>query len=374
MKGSADGYAYDAKGQQDEPEDGIQDEGCKREWPAGDEEKQEEEKFQHDGSYTYCTGMGRESSLGECMLQRVVAVDWSGDKGPGQRKKIWAGVWTRHAAGKVGGGKVRLEDGRTREELTAWLIAMAAETPAMVVSIDCCFSYPAWFLREHGCATVFDFWRHVAAGHGERWLGVGCVEAERDLRFWGRPHKRPPQFCGAGYPTMMRRTDMENKVEQALEGGDAARAALMKGIQPKSPFQVGGSGSVGTGSLRAMEWLLKLREAGFQVWPFDDAKLLGARPAPLLVEMYTRLLTGPVKKANAVARATYLKRRRAEDELYAGLSRGVVAKAEGSEDGFDALVCCVEMVRWQSEFAGLKATEDETLRLEGETWRPGVMR
>ena len=27
-------------------------------------------------------------------LQRVVAVDWSGDQGPGQRKKIWAGVWT----------------------------------------------------------------------------------------------------------------------------------------------------------------------------------------------------------------------------------------------------------------------------------------
>ena len=40
---------------------------------------------------------------------------------------------------------------------------MAEETPAMVVGIDCCFSYPAWFLREHGCGTVFDFWRHVAS-------------------------------------------------------------------------------------------------------------------------------------------------------------------------------------------------------------------
>ena len=27
-------------------------------------------------------------------LQRVVGVDWSGDQGPGQRRKIWAGVWT----------------------------------------------------------------------------------------------------------------------------------------------------------------------------------------------------------------------------------------------------------------------------------------
>ncbi len=301
-------------------------------------------------------------------MQRVVAVDWSGDKGAGQRKKIWAGVWTAGRRGRVDGGGVVLENGRSREELAAWLIEMGRETPGMVVGIDCCFSYPAWFLREHGCRTVFEFWEHVAAGHGERWLGVGCAEEERDLRFWGRPHKRPEQFCGLGYPTMMRRTDMENKVEQALEGGDAARAALMRGVTPKSPFQVGGSGSVGTGSLRAMEWLLRLREAGFRVWPFEDAE----EGRLLLVEMYTRLLTGPVKKSNALARTAYLKARRKGDAMYAGLSRGVVAKAEGSEDGFDALVCCVEMVRRRGEFGGLKATEDEGLRLEGVTWRPGV--
>ena len=302
-------------------------------------------------------------------MQRLVAVDWSGDKGPGQRKKIWAGVWTRDAKGRVAGGRVRLEDGRTREELTAWLLELARETPRMVVSIDCCFSYPAWFLEEHGCRTVFDFWRHVAAGHGERWLGTTCAELERDVRFWGRPHKRPLEFCRVGYPTMMRRTDMENKVEQGLEGGDPARAALMKGIQPKSPFQIGGSGSVGTGSLRAMEWLLRLHEGGYRVWPFEDA----GEGRPLLVEMYTRLLTGPVKKSNAVARKAYLAARKQVDAgLYGGLSRGVVAKAEGSEDGFDALVCCLEMVRWQEEFAGLRATRDRTLRLEGITWRPGV--
>ncbi len=302
-------------------------------------------------------------------VQRVVAVDWSGDKGPGQRKKIWAGVWTRSDKGRVAGGKVTLESGRTREELTAWLLEMAAETPAMVVGMDCCFSYPAWFLREHGCGTVFEFWRHVAAGHGERWLGVGCEEADRDLRFWGRPHKRPAEFCGEGYARMMRRTDWENKVEQGMEGGDAARAALMKGIQPKSPFQVGGSGSVGTGSLRAMEWLLRLWEGGFRVWPFEDF----VEHRPLLVEMYTRLLTGPVAKSNAVARAAYLRaRKKADAALFGGLSRSVVAGAMGSEDGFDALVCCVEMVRWQGEFAGLRATKDEGLTLEGITWRPGV--
>ena len=299
-------------------------------------------------------------------LERLVAVDWSGDKGPGQKKKIWAGVWTR-GTGHIAGGSVRLESGRTREQLAEWLLELARETPAMVVGIDCCFSYPAWFLAEHGCATVFDFWRHVADGRGELWLTD--ASPERDVRFWGRPHKRPAIFSGEGLPRMMRRTDMENKIEQALAGGDAERAALMRGITPKSPFQVGGSGSVGTGSLRAMPWLLHLRAAGFRVWPFESAK---AR-TPLLVEMYTRLLTGPVAKSNAEARRAYLLARKKNDaKLYARLSRAVVEKARGSEDGFDALVCCLEMVRWQHEFAGLRATLDKTLKLEGITWRPGV--
>ena len=298
-------------------------------------------------------------------MERLVAVDWSGDKGPGQRRKIWAGVWTRGGRGRVAGGTVRLECGRTRTELIAWLIAMAAETRDMVVSIDCCFSYPAWFLREHGCRTVFDFWRHVAAGEGERWL-TDATET-RDARFWGKPHKRPAMFSGAGYESMMRQTDWDNKV--SFGGGDDARAALMKGIQPKSPFQIGGSGSVGTGSLRAMEWLERLHEAGFRVWPFEDAEA----DTPLLVEMYTRLLTGPVAKSNEAARRAYLQRRgREEPELYGALPRAVVAGARSSEDGFDALVCCLEMVRSQAQFAGLRRTRDATLRLEGVTWRPGV--
>jgi hypothetical protein len=305
-------------------------------------------------------------------MERVVAVDWSGDKGPGQRKKLWAGVWTAAGAGDV--GKVILEGGRSREELIAWLVELGRETPRMVVGVDCCFSFPAWFLAEHGCATVFDFWQHVAAGHGERWLHREC----EDGRFWGvrgtlRTGKRPAEWSGEGLRQMMRKTDWENKIAQGLEGGDPERAAKMVGIQAKSPFQIGGSGSVGTGSLRAMEWLLKLRAAGFRVWPFESSRLGEAEPQPLLVEMYTRLLTGPVKKSNALARREYLLEKKRTDALYAGLSLGVVEKARGSEDGFDALVCCLEMVRWREEFAGLRATQDAVLRLEGITWRPGVM-
>jgi hypothetical protein len=305
-------------------------------------------------------------------MQRVVAVDWSGRvDAAGQRRHIWAGVWTADRAGD--NGKFTLEGGRTREELTAWLIEMGRETPRMVVSVDCCFSFPAWFLAEHGCTTVFDLWRHVAAGHGERWLARECEDVMRDERFWGKPHKRPAQFCGEGLHRSMRFTDMDNKITPKLLEGDPERAAKVKGITPKSPFQIGGSGSVGTGSLRAMPFLLALWEAGFRVWPFESASLAGKNSRPLLVEMYTRLLTGAVAKSNAEARKVYLAAKREADAVYAGISRGVLAKAMASEDAFDALVCAVEMVRWRGEFAGLKATKYEVLKLEGITWRPGVM-
>lgn len=307
----------------------------------------------------------------EAGLQRVVAVDWSGRvDAAGQRRHIWAGVWT---VGPDGKGRFALEAGRTREELIAWLIEMGRETPRMVVSVDCCFSFPTWFLAEHGCATVFDFWRHVAAGHGERWLARECEEVARDERFWGKPHKRPEQFCGAGLHRSMRFTDMDNKITPKMLEGDPERAAKVKGITPKSPFQIGGSGSVGTGSLRAMPFLLALWESGFRIWPFESSELAGKEPRPLLVEMYTRLMTGAVAKSNEGARRTYLATKRKADDLYGGISRGVLAKAYASEDAFDALVSVVEMVRYREEFAGLKATKDEVLGLEGITWRPGVV-
>jgi hypothetical protein len=302
-----------------------------------------------------------------------VAIDWSGRvDAAGQRRHIWAGVWTAASASQAK-ESITLTAGRTRAELIDWLIELSRETPRMAVGIDCCFSYPAWFLEEHGCADVFDLWRQVAEGKGEAWLHRDCA----DLRFWGRSGplrhgKRPAEFCGANLHRMMRLTDVDNKITPKLLREDPERAAKVQGITPKSPFQIGGSGSVGTGSLRAMPHLLELHAAGFKVWPFEDAALAARRPQPLLVEMYTRLLTGAVKKSNPDARKLYLAARRKADPLYAGLSRKVLAAAKSSEDAFDALVCTLEMVRHRREFPKLHATSDPVLALEGITWRPGV--
>jgi hypothetical protein len=292
-------------------------------------------------------------------IQRVVGIDWSGRvDAAGQRRHIWAGIWTE--------GKVRLEAGRTRDEIADWLIEMARETPRMVVGFDFCFSFPAWFVRdEHGLASAPEFWsRVVHEEHGERWLSPGGVDA----RFWGKPHKRPAEFSGENLHRMMRATDIDCKLIAHIP--EAERQARVKGITPKSVFQIGGAGSVGTASLRGMPVLLKLHEVGFRVWPFDRPALAAKKPQPLVVEMYSRLNTGPVHKSNAEARASYLLKKRKEDPAYAALSRAVMQRARASEDAFDALVSTMVMAERRAEFAVLPKPRDPLHGIEGWTWAP----
>ncbi len=291
-------------------------------------------------------------------VERVVAVDWSGDRSAaGQRRKIWAGVWTA-------GAGVRLESGRTRAELIARLIEMAAETPRMVVGVDFCFSYPAWFVKEHGARTAPELWK-IVSERGEHWLSDEC----EDARFWGRKGslrdgKKPLEFCGEFGLRMLRQADIACKVQAKIL--DPSEAAKVKGIAPKSPFQIGGAGAVGTGTLRGIPELVRLQEAGFRVWPFDASGLREGRP--LLVEIYPRLLTGVVKKGNAEARKDYLAKKRKKDAAYAGLVREVMEKARGSEDAFDALVSVMEMVARRDDFLRLERATDVVTRMEGAVW------
>lgn len=294
-------------------------------------------------------------------LQRVVAVDWSGRvDAAGQRRHIWAGVWT---AGSSSKDKVTLEAGRTREELIAWLVEMARETPRMVVGFDFSFSYPVWFLRELGLGSAPEFWRIVADGQGERWLHREC----EDGRFWGKPKKKPAEFSGEHAHRMLRWAETALKVRAHI--ADPLQAAKVAGIAPKSAFQIGGAGAVGTASLRGIPSLLTLQAAGFRIWPFDAPDL---SRASMVVEIYTRLMTGAVNKSSEEARTAYLMKRRKESAVYAGLSRSVLAKAMGSEDGFDALVSAMVMVEHREEFFGLRQTKDAVFQIEGHTWVPGA--
>jgi hypothetical protein len=255
---------------------------------------------------------------------RVIAVDWSGDT-HAARKRIWlAEADSEH-------GLVRLECGRDRSELCAHLLTLPRAD--LVIGLDFAFSFPAWFLGSLGLGGAPELWSHVAA-HGEEWLAA-C-----EPPFWGRPGKpRPTQSQAA-----LRCTD--------------ASVPKTAGIAPKSIFQIGGAGAVGTGSVRGMPVLQALHAAGARVWPFTD---LGA---PVVLEIYPRLFTGPVHKSNAAAREALL------ITHYPTLREDHRRSAALHEDAFDAAVSALEMARHVDALRALPRECDSVMKLEGRIWHP----
>jgi hypothetical protein len=253
-----------------------------------------------------------------------VAVDWSGAR-VGAHKRIWL-------AEAREGELIRLENGRSAADLIIELIETASRVPSLAVGLDFAFSFPAWFLDEHLASSAHDLWRLVLAD-GESWLAA-C-----EPPFWGRPGRPRPAY--------------------AFERG-YRRGELALDRQPKSVFQIGGSGSVGTGSIRGMPLLLQLHEAGFNVWPFDPPGF------PLALEIYPRLLTGPVIKSNAQLRLNYIA------ERYPGLKSGWVSSVAKSEDAFDAAISALVMSEYASSFSALPECHDSVVRKEGCIWHPAI--
>jgi hypothetical protein len=251
----------------------------------------------------------------------IVAVDWSGARDP--RGRIWLAV-------ARGGRLHELFPATSREAAVDAIVERGrAATGPLAVGLDFAFSLPAWFLHERGLASAPDLWRLVASD-GERWL------AECAPPFWGRPGRARPA-CEAHF----RRTELD--------------CEPVAGIRPKSVFQIGGAGAVGTGSLRGMPHLLRLAEAGFAVWPFD------ATSDRTVFELYPRLCTGPVRKSDPVARAGavlgWMARGELDDEL--------ALLAASCEDAFDAAASALVVSAQRSVFADLPRARDDTERLEG---------
>jgi hypothetical protein len=255
----------------------------------------------------------------------VFAIDWSGRR-TGERRFLWT-------AEAVDGVLVRLEAGRSRAEIADDLAARVDADPGLVVGFDFSFSLPAWFLDDRSFATAPDLW-DAATRDGEDWLR-GC-----DPPFWGRPGRPRPEL-----PEPLRVTE--------------ARIGAVGGIRPKSTFQIGGAGSVGTGSVRGFPVLAQLRRAGFAIWPFDAP----ARP-PVAVEIYPRLLTGEVVKSDLHARRAHL------DRQHPGLAPALRELAIASEDAFDAAVSALVMSVHEAELRTLPAIDDLVVRREGSVWAP----
>jgi hypothetical protein len=140
----------------------------------------------------------------------------------------------------------------------------------------------------------------------------------------------------------------------------AKRVGAIAGTSCKSVFQIGGAGAVGTGSIRGMPVLHRLREAGFAVWPFTPP----ARAT--LIEIYPRLFTGPVNKSDEACRRAYIESR------FPSLDPALRELAWSCEDAFDAAVSALVMARHAGELAALRKAPDARTLLEGDIWQPRV--
>jgi hypothetical protein len=260
-------------------------------------------------------------------MAAFLAIDWSGAVA-GVRRKMWI-------AEVVSGRLVRVECGRNRAEIVDHLVERAARDRDLVVGLDFAFSFPRWFVEAQGCARATELWR-VVERDGEAWLR-DCAPP-----FWGRTGRRrpPPDAARAMY----RITESDT--------------VTVHGVGPKSTFQVGGAGAVGTGSVRGMPWLIRLRERGFAIWPFDPPR------RPVALEIYPRDLTGRINKSSAIARRLFLAREFADQDP------ALLELAASSEDALDAAVSALRMSQNSDGFDRLSASQDPIEQIEGRIWRP----
>ena len=252
---------------------------------------------------------------------QTIAIDWSG-----RERGAAEAIWFARVRGST---LVELENGMGRSEVTDAAIAAARRERQTVVGLDFAFAFPAWYSEQRGWSTGRAIW-DAMRDDAEALLDA-C-----EPPFWGRPGTRA-QALGP-----------------ALRETEADAPAT-----PKSVFQIGGAGAVGTGSLRGMRHLAELADAGFAIWPFDDPRV------PMTVEIYPRALTGPVRKSRHRARREYLARRFPEQDAV------IRERAAGSEDAFDAAVSALVMARHGKELATLPSVPPGSrLRLEGAIWTP----
>lgn len=252
---------------------------------------------------------------------QCIAVDWSGAAKP--RKKIWL---AQAADGVID----RLENCPSRESAVASLESERKRTQELVVGLDFAFSLPDWFLTRHKCSRPEDLWR-LAAKKSEAWV--------KSPPFYGQGSWRKSAFASV---SEFRETELR-----------------LGGAKPSSVFKVVGAQQVGKSSLTGMPKLLRLREVGFAIWPFDEVRL------PLVVEIYPRLFYGNLVKSSCTARCRWLDEKAVEFTHLKDRDQAV-----DSDDAFDAAVSAWCMSRQVKSFLNLSEVGAPYSR-EGKIWQPG---
>jgi hypothetical protein len=261
----------------------------------------------------------------------MIAVDWSGRGKPDHRHYIWLC--------EISGSEVqRLESGRLRPAVVEHLVELAGSDSSLVVGLDFAFSAPAWYLAERGLHSPRKLWSLLAEEALTERMG------EIGLRRWLNEPEWP--FWRTSRPADLTSERRFRRTEAELAS---------RGIRPTSIFQLVGPSQVGPGSLYGWQALDELRRRGFSIWPFDRPRF------PLVVEIYPRVLTGPVVKSDRAARETYLEK--------LDLRPSDRADARSDDNAFDALISALAMAEAAETFSGLLG-EDPLDALEGRIWEP----
>lgn len=258
--------------------------------------------------------------------QRFFAVDWSGAR-RGAERRIWL-------AEVRDGVLVRLESGRSREEVVELLVAEAADDSRLVVGLDFAFSFPAWYLAHVGCESVEAFWRLVG----------------RDGPVWSEALEAPFFDRGSWH---------DDRNREFRDSSPYRRTERELTPRPETVFKLVGQRQVGKASLTGMPALLRLRDAGFSIWPFDAPEL------PVAVEIYPRLFYGPrVRKQDASSR------RELVESWAMDSPHDLVAAAVASDDAFDAATSALGLYRQRSRLVELEREADPAYQLEGRIFAP----
>jgi hypothetical protein len=253
---------------------------------------------------------------------RVFAVDWSGAR-VGEDRHLWV------AEADADTGRLVALAPATRRAAVDHLIAAADGRAAggMVAGLDFSFSLPAWWLTANRIGSVDELWADEARLEG--WLAA-CAAP-----FWGRPGRPRP-----GLPP-----DQEYR-----------RTELAAPRRPRSTFQIGGAGAVGTGTLRGLPHLARLRAAGVALWPWDPWV------APVVAEVWPRLALGGTVKSSPAARAQWVARHRD------ALDDRAAASIEASDDALDAAAAALHLALDAGR--ARPAPAGPTVALEG--WIDGI--
>jgi hypothetical protein len=226
---------------------------------------------------------------------RCVAVDWSGAARHEDRH-----LWVAEVDADT--RRVVALAPATRLGAVDRLLRIASGPDGMVAGLDFSFSLPAWWLGANGITSVDELWADGA--RLEAWLAA-CRPP-----FWGRPGRTRPELP---------------------EHREYRRTELAAPRRPRSTFQIGGAGAVGTGSLRGMPHLSRLRASGVALWPWDPWA------PPVVAEVWPRLALGATVKSSAAGRAAWVAGHRdALDDHAAGL-------VAASDDALDAVAAALHL-------------------------------